>query len=227
MKTLDDSRRLAKALVAIGKSAGVRTEACVTRMDHPLGRMVGNANETIECLEVLKGKGPDDVRQLSLALAGRMLVVGGIASDAAAGEEHARRALESGAALEKFRHIVRNQGGDTGAIDDYSRLPLAPDRHDVPSPASGYVSDLRAEAIGRAAVALGAGRSRLDETIDYGVGIEIHAPVGAQVRAGAPVLTLHHRGGRGLTEALESIEGSVAVTETPPAVAPLIVESIV
>ena len=227
MKTLDDSRRLAKALVAIGNSAGVRTEAFVTRMDHPLGRMVGNANETIECLDVLKGRGPDDLRQLSLALAARMLVVGGVARDAAAGEQRARHVLDSGAALEKFRQIVANQGGDVRAVDDYARLPSAPDRHDVHAPASGYVAALRAEAIGRAAVALGAGRSRLDEAIDHGVGIEIQAPVGTHVRAGAAVLTLRHRARRGLTEALEALDGAVVVTETAPADAPLIVESIV
>jgi pyrimidine-nucleoside phosphorylase len=227
MKTIEDSRRLARSLVAIGNSAGVRTEAFITRMDHPLGRTVGNANETIECLEVLKGRGPDDVRELSLALAARMLVVAGVEGDAASAAIRARRGLESGEALEKFRGVVENQGGDARVVDDYSLMPSAPDRHDVRAPAAGYLAALRAEAIGRAAVALGAGRSRLEDEIDHGVGIEIHAPVGSQVSGGEPLLTLHHRGGRGLSDALASIATAIEVADAPPARPDVIVETIV
>src|SRR5687768_4179939 len=119
MKTLDDSRALARSLVAIGEASGVRSEALITRMDAPLGIHVGNASEVIECLEILKGRGPEDTRELSVLLAVRMLIVAGVEQDAAHAEERVRAALTSGAGLETFRRIVENQGGDPRALDDY------------------------------------------------------------------------------------------------------------
>jgi pyrimidine-nucleoside phosphorylase len=227
MKTLEASRRLAEALVAIGRAAGVRTEALVTRMDGPLGRAVGNANETIECIETMKGRGPADVEQLSLALAARMLMLAGITTDLRDADVRVRDALRSGAALDKFRQIVENQGGDPRVIDDYRLMPSTPDQHRVSAPSAGYVAALYAEPIGRAAVALGAGRARLDDAVDHGVGIEIHAPVGTQVSAGEPVLTLHHRNRRGLGEALALVQPAVQMSDEPPATSALIVDVIV
>jgi pyrimidine-nucleoside phosphorylase len=226
MKTVEASRQLAASLVAIGKAAGVRTQALVTRMDAPLGRAVGNANELVECFEVLKGRGPEDVESLSVALAARMLIVAGVAADGPEADAKARGALRSGAALEKLRQIVENQGGDPRVIDDYSRLPAAPDRAVVEAPSGGFLVALHAECLGRAAVALGAGRARLDDEIDHGVGIEIHAQPGAALRAGDPVVTLHHRGGRGLDEALALARQAVGVAAAPEAPAALIVEEL-
>jgi pyrimidine-nucleoside phosphorylase len=226
MKTAEDSRKLAESLVAIGVASGVRTEALITAMDAPLGRMVGNSLEVIESIETLKGRGPDDLERLSVLLAARMLMAAGLEREEAAADRRVRAALDSGAALEKLRDIVAFQGGDPRALDDYNRLPAAPDRRDVTAPGSGYVSALRAEPIGRAAVALGAGRGKLDDVIDPGVGIEVLAHVGAPVREGDPVLRIHHRGGRGLAEALPLLAAAVQIADAPPATRPVVVDRV-
>jgi pyrimidine-nucleoside phosphorylase len=226
MKTLEDSRNLAESLVSIGRASGVRTEALITAMDAPLGRMVGNSLEIIESIETLKGRGPADLEGLSVTLAARMLIASGSDRDEASAEARLRDALRSGAALEKFRHIIENQGGDPRVIDDYGRLPSAPDRHPIPAPRTGYVSALHAGEIGRAAVSLGAGRNRLEDVIDPGVGIEVIAPPGTHVREGDPVLIVHHRGGRGLEHASPLLACAVQVADVAPRIRPLIVESI-
>ena len=225
MKTLDDSRALARSLVAIGEASGVRSEALITRMDAPLGTHVGNAAEVIECLDILKGRGPDDTRELSVLLAIRMLVVSGVEPDAAAAERRVRDALGTGAGLEVFRAIVHNQGGDPRALDDYSLLPLAPDEDRVPAAADGYVT-LESEGIGRAAVALGAGRAIMADVVDPGVGIEVMAPAGTKVRAGDIVLLIRHRDGRGLDHARRLLRDAVRITEAPPVERPLVLERI-
>jgi pyrimidine-nucleoside phosphorylase len=226
MKTLDDSRRLARSLVAIGTSAGVRTEALITAMDAPLGRMVGNALEVRECIDTLEGHGPADLEELSIVLAARMLIVGGVEHDEEVAIASVRRALASGAGLEKFRQIVERQGGDPRVLDDGSRLPSAPDRHPVVAPAAGYVAALQAELVGRAAVALGAGRDRLDDVVDAGVGIEVMATPGTAVRAGDAVLMVHHRGGRGLDVALPLLARALEITDGRPSLRPIVLERI-
>ncbi len=226
MKTLEQSRMLAEALVAIGVASGLRTEALITSMDAPLGRMVGNSLEVVEAIDTLKGQGPEDVERLSILLAARMLIAAGLERDEAQADRRVRAALQSGAGLEKLRTIVEFQGGDPRALDDYSRLPSAPGRHDWAAPQGGYVSALHAEQIGRAAVSLGAGRGKLDDVIDPGVGIEILAPIGALVRTGDPVLRLHHRGGRGLRQAVTSLAEAVQVADTPPQSGPLVRERV-
>jgi thymidine phosphorylase len=137
-----------------------------------------------------------------------------------------RRALTSGAGVEKLQQIIANQGGDPRVVDDYSRLPSAPDQHRVTAPRAGYLAEIQAEAVGRAAVALGAGRARLEDAIDPGVGIDILLEPGAVVKPGDAVLLVHHRGGRGLDEALPLLAGGIVVTDGPPAVGPLILERI-
>jgi pyrimidine-nucleoside phosphorylase len=226
MKTLPDSRRLAEALVGIGTASGVRTEALITIMDAPLGRLVGNSLEVIECIETLKGKGPRDVEELSVLLAARMLMVAGLEPDEPAAIGRVRAALASGSGLEKLRAIIQFQGGDPRVVDRYDLLPSAPERHDIVATTDGYVSALLAEEIGRAAVSLGAGRGMLDDVIDAGVGIEIMAPVGEPVRRGDAVLRVHHRSGRGLADALPLLDRAVQITDTPPMARPVVVERV-
>jgi pyrimidine-nucleoside phosphorylase len=227
MKTLDDSRRLAQSLVAIGNASGVRTEALITAMDAPLGRAVGNSNEVIESIETLKGKGPPDLETLSVQLAARMLVLAGLAATESDAMAAVRKALTSGSGLEALRRIIENQHGDPRVIDDYSRLPSAPDEHRVTAARGGYIHELRAEHIGRAAVALGAGRARLEDRVDHGVGIEVIAPVGTHVRQGDTVLIIRHRDGRGLHAGLPLLSAAVSIGEAPPDTVPLITERIV
>ena len=226
MKTPEASRALAESLVAIGRAAGVRTEALITRMDAPLGREVGNASEVVESIETLKGRGPADLEQLSVLLAARMLVVAGGAADEAEAEVRVRAAIASGAGVEKFRQIIEHQGGDPHVVDDYSRLPTAPDLELVAAPGSGFVAALEAESVGRAAVALGAGRGRLDDVIDHGVGIRVLAPPGTEVRAGDGVMEIRHRSGRGLDAARVLLQRAVRVSDAPPAARPIVVDRV-
>ena len=226
MKTEADARRLADALVETGEMAGVRTEAMITAMDTPLGRTVGNALETIESIETLKGRGPSDLEALSIELAARMVLLSGLEADLARATARVRRALASGAGLEKFREIVSNQGGDPSALDDYSRFPSTPDRHVLRADRAGVVVGLGAEAAGRAAVGLGAGRDRLDTPVDPGVGLVIVAPVGADVQTGDPILEIHHRNGRGLPEACQLLASAIDIADTPAPARPLVLHRI-
>jgi pyrimidine-nucleoside phosphorylase len=223
MKTESDSRRLAESLVAIGNASGVKTEAVISSMDAPLGRAVGNALEVVESLEVLKGRGPADLVDVSLELASRMLVLGKAADDLANADRQARNAIRSGAALDRFRQIIEVQGGDPRVVDDYARLPHVPDRHMVEANRSGYVARLDAELIGRASVALGAGRDRVEDPVDPAVGISIHAAVRDAVRAGDPLLELHYRDRSRLDTALALVSRAIAIGDHPVPRAPVIV----
>jgi pyrimidine-nucleoside phosphorylase len=223
MKTEADSRRLAESLVSIGNASGVRTEAVITDMDMPLGVAVGNALEVIECLDILKGHGASDLVDCSIELTLRMLVLGKVASDRDDAERQVRRAIASGEALDRFRRIIEGQGGDPRVVDDYSLLPTAPYRHPVIAERAGYVTRLDAELIGRASVALGAGRDRVDDAVDPAVGIIISAKPGMQVSAGDAVLELHYREQAKLDAALTLISRAISIGDAPPALRAIIV----
>jgi pyrimidine-nucleoside phosphorylase len=226
MKTESDSRRLAESLVAIGRASGVRTEAILTNMDAPLGHAVGNAVEVIECLEVLKGRGPVDLIEVSTALAARMLVLGGVARDDAEGASHVRAALASGTALDRFCRIVEAQGGDPRVCDDYSRLPAVPGRCVVSADRSGYVTEVDAELVGRASVVLGAGRDTVDDDIDPAVGILVKTQRGEPVRAGDPILELHYRTITRRDAARPLAARAIVIDDSPPARRPQIIAHI-
>jgi len=185
MKTVADSRRLAESLVSVGNASGVRTEAVITAMDAPRGAAADNALEVMESIQVLKGGGPADLIEVTLELAARMLVLGGAAADREEGRIRARACITSGAALDRFRRMVEIQGGDPRVVDDHTRLPVAPERHRLTAERAGYIARLDAELVGRACVALGAGRDRVDDAVDPAVGILIRARPGESVRSGA------------------------------------------
>jgi pyrimidine-nucleoside phosphorylase len=226
MKTEADSRRLAESLVSIGNASGVKTEAIITSMDAPLGRAVGNALEVVECLEVLKGRGAPDLVAISTELTARMLVVGGVAPDRADAERRARAAIASGEGLERFRRIIENQGGDPRVVDDYGRLPSAPFRHLVTAPQAGVLRGLDAALVGRASVALGAGRDRVDQDVDPAVGIMVMAAPGDRVGKGDPVLELHYRERSRLDAALPLATGAIAIADVAPATRSLILAEV-
>jgi pyrimidine-nucleoside phosphorylase len=226
MKTEPDSRRLAESLVAIGNASGVRTEAFITDMNAPLGRAVGNALEVIECFDTLKGRGPADVERLSVALAARMLVLAGVAANDDEAERRIRGALTSGAGVERLQRIIAQQGGDPRVVDDYEQLPSAPERSVITAPRGGYLGSLDAELVGRAVVALGGGRNRIEDEVDFAVGVVVRAKPGDELRAGDPVLELHHRGDRTLKAALPLANRAVCMSDEPPVRFPLIVAEI-
>jgi pyrimidine-nucleoside phosphorylase len=223
MKTEADSRKLAESLVSIGNASGVKTEAVITAMDAPLGRAVGNALEVIECIDVLKGGGPSDLVDVSIELTARMLVLGRVADDLADAEDQAREAIASGAGLDRFRQIVEAQGGDSRVVDDPARLPHVADRQVVTAARSGYLTRLDAELVGRASVALGAGRDRVEDPVDFAVGITIHAKPGDEVRAGDAVLELHYRDRARLEAAVTLSARAVTIGDERPPAARLIV----
>ena len=174
-------------------------------MDAPLGRAVGNSLEVIEAIETLKGQGPADVEALSLTLAARMVRLGGEAATERDAEKKVREALTSGRGLEKLRQIIENQRGDPRVIDDYNRLPSAPERDTIVAEKAGYLVGLDAELIGRAAMVLGAGRDKVEDTIDPGVGMILHAKLGDRVEWGQPLIELHYRDTGRLAEAQELV----------------------
>ncbi len=227
MKTEGEARQLAGAMVQAGRLAGVQTEALLTRMDAPLGRMVGNALEVIESIETLKGQGPPDLTELSLQLTARMVWLSGQATDPDDAGRRAREALASGAGLERFRRMIEAQGGDPAVVDEPARLGVADGRELVRAPRSGYLTGLDALLVGRAAAALGAGRATAEDRVDHGVGVRVLVSRGALVRAGEAVLELVHRDGAGLRDAAEIAAQAIELGGAPPVPLPLVVGEVV
>jgi pyrimidine-nucleoside phosphorylase/thymidine phosphorylase len=225
MKRPEDARALARTLAAIGRSAGKRVSALLTDMDQPLGRAVGNALEVVETIELLRGGGPGDLRALTVELTAEMLLLAG----RAARPEEARRAVEAaiadGRGLAKLEEIVRAQGGDPAAIRDPARLPRAPHVRPVPAPRGGFVAAIDAEAIGLAAVALGAGRARVEDRVDPAVGILVLKKRGDPVAPGEPLCEVHHGvGGESPDRVVERIQAAYRIAAAPPPERPLVLE---
>jgi len=217
-----EARELARALVSIGTAAGLRTEAFITRMDTPLGRAVGNSVEIAECIDVLSGKGPADLSALVVRLASRMVLIGGKASGEADAEAKVRAALASGAAREKLRQMITWQGGDAAVVDDVRILPSARHSHQVTASTAGYVSGLDALLVGRAAVALGAGRDKKSDPVDPSAGFLLHKKPGEAVAAGEPVMELRYNDESRLSAAVALVSNAVIIGDKPPAESPLV-----
>ncbi len=187
----DRALALAQTMIEIGTEQGIDVVALITAMDRPLGRAVGNALEVAEAVEVLRGGGPADLRQVTVALAAEMLVLGEAAEDRTAGRTQAESALDDGRALETFRAVIEAQGGDPGVVDDPSLLPTAPVQRPIPAGQGGRVTAFATRAIGEAAVALGAGRATLDVGIDPSVGFVMDVGPGDVVEEGQSLATVH------------------------------------
>jgi thymidine phosphorylase len=190
--------------------------ALITDMDQPLGLRVGNALEVDEVLEVLSGRGPEDLRELCLELAGWMFHLGESSISVAQGRKIAEQLIGSGKALEKFRHMVELQGGDPKVIDDPGRLPRAAQTMDAISPRSGYVTAIQCEAVGTACVVLGGGREKKEDSVDPAVGLVLRKKVSDHVRAGEPLCTIHYHSEARALRAKKLIEDSYAIGDAPP-----------
>ena len=217
MKTIEEARPLAQTMVSIGRRVGLRTEALLTDMDAPLGRGIGNALEIRECVEVLRDEGPAELQAICVALAARMLRLGGAEPSLAAAEARIRRALASGEALERFRAVVERQGGDPRVVDDPGRLPRARQVETVPAVKAGFVRAIRADLVGLASIVLGAGRDRAEAVVDPAAGVWLRIARGDRVEAGEPVAELHAGRGGDLARARGLIESAVVVGDEPPA----------
>jgi pyrimidine-nucleoside phosphorylase len=222
MKSEKDAAFLAELMVETGERMGKRVVALITDMDQPLGNMIGNALEVVEVIEILRGGGPEDLRELCLELAGWMLHLGGVSKTVAEGKRESAKLISSGHALERFRQMVELQGGDARVIDDVKRLPQAQHTVQVPSTKTGYLTSMQCEQIGTACVILGGGRERKEDAVDPAVGIVLHKKVGERVAAGEAIATIYYNGEARAERARQLIEASCVVADAPPAKRPLI-----
>ena len=217
MKSFEDAKALAQTMVEIGRGMGKKVAALITDMDQPLGHAVGNALEVVECVETLKGRGPNDLESLSLELAARMLQLGGVTTQLEAARARVRDALASGAGLRKLREIVELQGGDPRAVDDPALLPRAREALPLRAERDGRVTRIACGAVGHAAMLLGAGRETVESTIDPAVGLVLHKKVGELVIQGEPLLTMHVNDRTHLEEVTNVLKDAIRVGPEAPA----------
>jgi len=203
-------------MVDTGKRMGKKMVALITDMDQPLGRKIGNSLEIEECIEVLRGEGPYDLRELCLELAGWMLYLAGRTTSVDLGRGLATELIANSAGLEKFREIIALQGGKSDVIDDTSLLPRAAHRLPIVSPAAGFVSRILCEQVGTAGVVLGGGREKKEDSVDPAVGIVLHKKVGDQVRAGEPLCIVEYNSDARLVEARRLLENAFVIDGEPP-----------
>ena len=227
MKTPAEARRLAEALVRVGRAGGKQVRAVLTAMEQPLGRSVGNALEVAESIACLRGEGPADLMDVTYELGAHMLVLGGAADDLAAARKKLERAVADGSALAKLRAIVAAQGGDVRAVDEPARLPQARLQVALAAPRAGVVTDVDAMGVALAALRLGAGRAKAEDKIDPAVGVGDLVKVGERVAAGGRLATLHANDEAALAEARAMLAAAITVGDTAPAPVALIAETMV
>ena len=225
MKTLDDARALAKAMVDIGKENGRSVKAVLTDMDRPLGHAIGNALEIREVIDTLKGHGPQDLTHECLIMAAHMLVLSHIC-DYETALSRVQEALDSGAALDRLRMMIDAQGGDSRVLDDESILAIGKFTYDVTAPQDGYITHMNTEQCGIASVMLGAGRTVKDGPIDYSAGIIMHKKTGDTVRVGESIATLYASDESLLANAGKTYLEAIAFGETAPVVVDTILDMV-
>ncbi|WP_314626414.1 thymidine phosphorylase [uncultured Selenomonas sp.] len=221
MKTLADAMELARAMVAIGEGAGRKTAAIITDMDVPLGAAVGNALEVAEAMDVLQGKGPADLREVSLALAADMLRLIG-RGDFAECQRLAAEAIENGSAFRTFSAMVEAQGGDAASLADPTKLPQAAFCRKVRAERDGFIVHMDAERIGQVACLLGAGRETKESAIDHAAGIRLVKKTGDAVKAGEAIAELHANDESLLAPAASRYLSALAIEDAPCEKRPLI-----
>jgi pyrimidine-nucleoside phosphorylase len=216
MKSEEDSVHLAEIMVETGQRMGKKMVALITDMNQPLGRMAGHANEVIECIDVLSGCGPADLRDLSLELSAWMFFLGERTKSLKEGRRLAEEMIASGKAKEKFKQGIRLQGGDERVVDNPELLPKAASRADVTSASAGFVTSIQCEQLGTALATLGGGREKKEDSIDHAVGLEFHKRIGDRIEKGDPLVTIHYNSGAKLAEAKAQIANSYQIGEAAP-----------
>jgi pyrimidine-nucleoside phosphorylase len=225
-RDLGTARELARLMRAIGEQSGRPTVTELTRMDEPLGRAVGNALEVAEAVEMLQGGGPEDLAELVLASAGRLLALSDLGVDEAEGRRRAVDAVESGQAVSALERWIDAQGGDPGLGDDpWSVLERAPVRVEVRASHAGVVQRVGALAVGRAAAALGAGRRRPGEDVDHAVGVVVEVGRGDRVARGDVLAEVHARDAAAAEHAVERLQGAIVIGDEPVAALPVLIET--
>src|SRR5690625_2431804 len=225
MKKLEDSKELAQAMVEIGNLMGRQTMAVISDMSQPLGNAVGNSLEIIEAIETLKGKGPEDLTELTLTIGSLMVYLANHASSVDQAREKLEESIENGAALEKLKDLIASQGGDPSVVDDPEKLPRAKYEIALPAREEGYVKSIAANEVGLASLLLGAGRSTKEDEIDLSVGILLHKKIGDYVKKGEPLLTLYANK-EDLNSIKEKLYESIKLSSEQVSPPPLIYETI-
>ena len=219
---LDQVMQLSREMIGIGENHGCRVVALFTAMDRPLGRACGNALEVEEAIAALKGEGPADLVEVTLALSVEMLLLAGVANDRDDGLARLRKALTSGEAAEQFRRIVERQGGDAAVLDDPAILPQAAECELCTSPRAGFVQRVEPRAIGRGVVALGGGRNTMADVIDPAVGFVITAKPGDWVEAGEPIASIYARDRAGIERGRATLRSAITIGDEAEPPLPLI-----
>jgi pyrimidine-nucleoside phosphorylase len=222
MKKQADAEHLAELMVETAARMGKKAVALITDMDQPLGRAVGNALEVEECVEILHGKGPADLRALCLELSSWMFVLGGRAKTAAVGKELAAEMIASGRARDTFREVIRLQGGDSRIVDDPRRLPRARREARVTAARTGYVTAIRCEQVGIASMMLGSGREKKEDAVDPAAGLTLEKKVGDAVESGETLCTAHYNVDSRLGEAMALLENGFEIGPVAPPALPLV-----
>lgn len=213
MKTEDSAVKLAKALVAIGKQAGLKCEAVISDMNQPLGSKIGNTLEIEETLDLLKGNGPKDLLELVLELGSRMVVMGQKAADLAEARAKLEQTITDGSALARFKAMIKAQHGDPNVVDDYSLMPHAKYQIEYPAQKDGVIAKLTADEIGMASMLMGGGRQKADDQLDYAVGIELHKKIGDSVQKGESIMTIWSNR-EDIDDVKELLDQAVAIKES-------------
>lgn len=212
MKTVEDAKELAHAMVSIGNNVGRKTMAVISDMSQPLGFAIGNALEVKEAIDTLQGKGPKDLEELCLALGRQMVFLANKASSLEEAEEMLKEVIRNGKALQKFKDFIANQGGDASVVDHPEKLPQAAYLIEVPARETGVVAEIVADAIGTAAMLLGAGRATKESTIDLAVGLMLNKKVGDPVKEGESLVTIHSNR-ENVDEVLQMIYQNIRIAE--------------
>jgi pyrimidine-nucleoside phosphorylase len=226
MKTTEAARELAQNMVEVGARMGKGMAALITDMNQPLGRTAGNSLEVIESAETLKGNGPEDIVELTMALSARILMLVGKAKDHVEALSKLQSHISSGRAFERFEKMVELQGGDPRALSDYRRLPFATIKDEFPAPSSGCVAGVDADAIGRACVILGAGRCKTEDSVDHAVGVADIAKIGQKVAKGERLATIHANDEGKLKEARKLLESAFVISTEAIPPPPLITDMV-
>ncbi len=224
MKKQVEARRLAQAMVGIGRRLDKKVQALITDMNQPLGYAVGNALEVMEVSQTLQKAGPADLTRLSLELSARMIHVGKITSTLDDARKLAEDKLMDGSAYRKFKEVVEAQGGNSQALDRFELLPNATGMREILSPRAGFVSAIMAEDIGRASTMMGAGRDRKEDVIDPAVGVILEVKAGEKVDAGSVLCRLYYTSEENLDEAADLVEDAFRISGSRPDERELILE---
>jgi pyrimidine-nucleoside phosphorylase len=226
MKRQVDARRLAQMMVGIGRRMDKRVQALITDMNQPLGFAVGNALEVMEVSQTLQNAGPEDLTNISLELASRMIFLGKIVKTLDEAREAAQKLLLDGSGYRKFKEVIQAQGGDPRVLDRFDLLPNATGVREIPCPRSGYISMIDAEYIGLASTLIGAGRDTKEDTIDPAVGIILEAKIGQKIDAGTVLCRLYYTTEDRLEDAAQMVEDAFRISQAPPDERSLILETV-